>query len=185
MRGDGQVVVVGFNTVKIEVVPVFNYDSAGRWVMPDTHDGGSWKTVNPAAEFTSLNNADAAANNNARVLIQMMKAWRSHCSVPIKSFVLEALVCDFITTYEHRDQGYFYYDWFVRDFLRYLMGKRDGYIIAPSSGELVWLGEDWFSRAQTAYRRAVEACQDEHDDYVILAGGEWQQIFGDRIPMVV
>jgi hypothetical protein len=39
LRGDGQVVVVAFNTLMIEVVPVFNYDGAGRWIMPDTNDG--------------------------------------------------------------------------------------------------------------------------------------------------
>ena len=50
MRGDGQVVVVAFNSLTVEVVPVFNYDGAGLWIMPDTNDGGKWKTVRPAAE---------------------------------------------------------------------------------------------------------------------------------------
>lgn len=182
MRGDGQVVVVAFNTIIIEVVPVFNYDSAGRWLMPDTNDGGRWKFANPAAEFSALDYAESVANRNVRKLIQMMKAWREHCSVPLKSFQFEVLVTEFLTGYGHRDQDYFYYDWFVRDFLLYLIGRRNGSIIAANSGETVWLGEAWLSKAQTAYANAVSACENEKNDYVYLAGEDWQKIFGSRIP---
>lgn len=182
MRGDGQVVVVAFNTLTIELVPVFNYDSAGRWLMPDTNDGGRWKFSNPAAEFSALNYAETLANQNVRKLIQMMKAWKDYCSVPIKSFQLEVLVTEFLTTYAHRNQDYFYYDWFVRDFLLYLIGRRNGYVVAPNSGEMVWLGDAWLSKAETALANAVSACENEHGDYVYLAGEDWQKIFGNRIP---
>lgn len=116
MRGDGQVVVVAFNTLKIEVVPVFKWDDNGAWLMPDTNAGGRWRFVYPAAENASLDNADAAGYNNCRPLIQIMKAWKNHCNVPIKSFHIEQLVATFIRTYLFRDKDYFYYDWFVRDF---------------------------------------------------------------------
>ncbi len=36
MRGDGQVVIVGFNSITVEVVPTFRYDDYGRFYMPDT-----------------------------------------------------------------------------------------------------------------------------------------------------
>ena len=67
MRGDGQVVLVSFNTVEIEVVPVFNYDSAGRWVMPDTHGGGTWKTVNPNEELAAIDRADAVSEVTPKI----------------------------------------------------------------------------------------------------------------------
>lgn len=182
MRGDGQVVVVDFNAITIEVVPVFYFDNAGRWLMPDTHEGGRWKFTNPAAEFSALDFAETLANWNVRKLIQMMKAWKDHCSVPLKSFQLEVLVAEFLTGYAHRDKDYFYYDWFVRDFLFFLISRRNGYIIAPSSGETVWLGEAWLSKAQTAYANAYAACENEKGDYVYLAGEDWRKIFGSRIP---
>lgn len=185
MRGDGQVVVVAFNTLMVEVVPVFDYDSAGTWLMPDTNAGGSWKKSNPRAEIYALDYAESVANRNGRKLIQMMKVWRAHCSVPLKSFQLEVLMTEFLTNYTHREQDFFYYDWFVRDFLRYLIAQRNTYIWAPNSGDLSWLGEDWVSKAETAYVRAVKACDYEQDDFVILAGGEWQKIFGPRIPEYV
>jgi len=185
IRGDGQVVEVAFNSMKIEVVPVFRYDDAGNWVMPDTNLGGSWKIVNPNAEVAALDRADAAGANNARKLVQMMKAWKDHCSVPIKSFQIEVLVGNFISNYAYRDRSFFYYDWFVRDFLGYLMAHRNGYLTAPSSGNSVFLGEAWFGRAQTAYTRAVEACDLEYEDRVALAGDTWQKIFGERVPVSV
>jgi len=183
MRGDGQVVVVGFNTVTIEVVPVFRYDD-DRWVMPDTNNGGGWKNVSPSAEFRMLNSADAASRSNARPLIQIMKAWKYHCSVPIKSFALEILVAEFITEYQFRDQDYFYYDWFVRDFLEFLLNKRNSLVWAPSSADLYNVGDEWVSRAQTAYDRAKKACDFEREDMVVSAGDEWQKIFGPRIPLL-
>ena len=51
MRGDGQVVTVNFNTIAVEVVPVFYYDDSWRFYMPDTNDGGRWKIVDPRAEL--------------------------------------------------------------------------------------------------------------------------------------
>lgn len=182
MRGDGQVVVVAFNTLTIELVPVFNYDSAGRWLMPDTNDGGRWKFSNPAAEIGALNYAETVANQNVRKLIQIIKAWKDYCSVPIKSFQLEVLVTEFLTVYTHLNQDFFYYDWFVRDFLLYLVDRRNGYVIAPNSGETVWLGDAWFSKAETALAIAVSACENEYRDYIYLAGEDWQRIFGTRIP---
>jgi hypothetical protein len=184
-RGDGQVVVVAFNTITVEVVPVFNYDSAGKWLIPDTNGGGSWKFSNPGAEVQALDYAETVANRNVRKLIQMMKVWREHCSVPLKSFQLEVLVTEFLTDYEFLDKDWFYFDWFVRDFLRYLISRKNTYIWAPNSGDLSWLGEDWVSRAETAYGRALKACDYERDDFVTLAGGEWQKIFGSRIPEYV
>jgi hypothetical protein len=182
MRGDGQVVVVAFNTLKIEVVPVFKWDDSGTWLMPDTNNNGSWRMAYPGAEAASLDNADALGSNNARPLIQIIKAWKQHCNVPIKSFHIEQLVANFIQTYQHRDQDYYYYDWFVRDFLYFLLGRRNTTIYAPASNEFVAIGEDWFSRASAAYDRAVKACEYEREDYIMLAGEEWQKIFGARIP---
>lgn len=182
MRGDGQVVIVAFNTITIEVVPVFKWDDTGTWVMPDTNAGGRWRHVYPEAENIGLDEADRIGNRNCRPLIQIIKAWKDYCNVPIKSFHIEQLVAAFIRTYQYRDQDYFYYDWFVRDFLKFLIGQYNGTIYAPASNEMVAIGGEWFSRASAAYDRAVKACEYEREDYIMLAGDEWQKLFGSRIP---
>ncbi len=184
MRGDGQVCVVAFNSITVEVVPVFKYDD-DRWLMPDTHDGGSWKTVNPAAEVASLDYTDLVASSNGRKLIQMMKAWKYHCNVPLKSFILELIVSEFLQGYEYRHRDFFYYDWFVRDFFRHLLSRKNGLIWAPNSETYVSLGDEWESRAISARDRALSACEYEYKDMVVHAGEEWQKVFGDRIQVVV
>lgn len=185
MRGDGQVVEVAFNTVKVEVVPVFRFDHSGGWIMPDTNGGGRWKTVYPHSEVEMLDRAEAAANHNVRPLIHIMKAWRNHCSVPLKSFALESLIAEFLSSYAFRQYDLYWYDWYVRDFLAYLISRQNGYFFAASSRDTIALGNAWLSKAQTAYNNALEACDDERNDYVYSAGVAWQKIFGDRIPVVV
>jgi hypothetical protein len=185
MRGDGQVVTVNFNTIAVEVVPSFRFDDQGRFYMPDTNAGGRWKLVDPAAEIATIQTADAIASGNVRPLAQMLKIWKRECSVPLKSYQIELLVAEFMTTYMFRQYDYFYYDWFVRDFLTFLCGKAWMNLVMPGTSELINLGNDWHSRAISARDRAVNACEYERQDLTILAGEEWQKIFGQRIPIHV
>jgi hypothetical protein len=184
MRGDGQVVIVGFNSIAVEVVPVFAY-SDGAYCMPDANNGGRWKRVDPLAEFSFINAAEQAAFGNVRPVAKMIKTWRRECNVPLKSFQIELLVAEFLSTYQFRNQHYFYYDWFMRDFFFFLCGKAWHTIHMPGTGEAIPLGADWLSRAQSARDRALKACDYERDDLTISAGEEWQKIFGNRIPIHV
>lgn len=45
LRQDGQVVVVGFNTITLEVVPAFRIGD--MFLIPDTNNGGRWKAAEP------------------------------------------------------------------------------------------------------------------------------------------
>ncbi len=181
VRGDGQVVVAGFNTIAVEVVPVFKYDNHGRFVMPDTNNGGRWKVVDPQAELRFIETADVLSYRNTRPMARMMKTWKRNCNVPLKSYQVEMLTAEFMSTYAYRNQDFFYYDWFVRDFLIFLCGKANSYLIIPGTQEALNLGDGWLSRAQTARDRAITACAYERDDFTTLAGEEWQKIFGNRI----
>ncbi|MEN5249907.1 SMODS domain-containing nucleotidyltransferase [Brucella pseudintermedia] len=185
MRGDGQVVIVGFNTITIEVVPAFRYDNHGRFYMPDTNDGGRWKLVDPLAEIAFIDEANRNSYGNVRPMAQMLKTWKRHCNVPLKSYQIELLVSEFMPNYAYRQYDYYYYDWFIRDFFDWLCTKAWTNLSIPGTLELVNLGEAWLSRAQTARDRAIRASEYERDDYTILAGEEWQKIFGDRIPVEV
>jgi hypothetical protein len=49
-------------------------------------------------------------------------------------------------------------------------------------GEVIHLGSEWLSRAETAHRNAVSACEHEHGNYQYLAGAHWQKILGSKIP---
>lgn len=183
VRGDNQVVAIGFNTLTVEVVPAFRYDQAGRFYMPDTTAGGRWRLVDPAATQNEIEVADAISNGNVRPLAMMIKTWKRECNVPIKSYQIELLVARFMSNYEYRQYDYFWYDWFVRDFFIFLCAQTSQELSIPGTGESVNLGDSWHSRAVTARDRALRACGYEHVDRVEEAGEEWQKIFGLRIPI--
>lgn len=184
MRGDGQVVIVQFNTITVEVVPVFDLPG-GQYLMPDTNDGGKWKTVDPAAQIAMIEDIDARTNGNTRALTKMLKMWKREKNVPLKSYAIELLVAEFMSTYQYAQHDYYYYDLFVRDFLKALVTKAGTGLLIPGTGEWVWLGDEWLSRARTALAAAETACEWERLDYDVTAGQEWQTIFGARIPIYV
>lgn len=184
MRGDGQVVVVDFTSISVEIVPVFLLKN-GQYYVCNTSNGGSYMTADPKAEAKRISDIHSDTNNNLRRVIRMLKAWQCYRNVPLKSFYIELLAADFLKTSEWRKQDYFYYDWIMRDFFKYLKTKANGIIIVPGTYEVIHLGDDWLGRCERAYDRSVEACDYEKDNYVALAGEKWQKIFGNQIPFTV
>ncbi len=181
MRADGQVVVVPFTTTPIEVSPGFLCDDDSI-IVCDANDGGRYVTSTARAEAAALVEADARTNGNTRRLARMFKQWQRHCDVPLKSFQIERLVVEFLGMHPNATEDYFYYDFLVRDFFAYLINRSNTYITMPGTGELIWLGSDWLTRAQTASRNALAACGAEKENSKILAGLYWQDIFGPQIP---
>ena len=182
LRGDGQVVVVGFYGMSVEVVPAFA-SLNGQYLICDTHDGGRYKTADPVTEMNYISGCDVTFSGNLRRLIMMMKAWQYHCNVPLKSFCIELAAADFLRQYQWARNSFSYYDWIMRDFLGYLCGRANQFVLVPGTYESIWLGDAWLNRAKTAHSRAVKACHYEVNNYVYPAGEEWQKIFGTQIPL--
>jgi len=157
MSGDGQVVLVGFGTFSVEVVPAFLLTNGRYWIC-NTHDGGSYKETDPWAEVGYIEAVDKANNRNLRALIRMVKAWQACCSVPIKSFQLELLAADFLGKSPWRLNNFFWFDWISRDFFAYLYHRANSFIAVPGTLETIFLGNEWQSRAESAYWRAVICC---------------------------
>jgi hypothetical protein len=181
MRGDGQVVVVPFASQPVEVLPAFKLDNGKYW-MCNTHDGGKYKTIDPDAEIKAVADSDSASNGNTRHLTRMLKKWQENCSIELKSFILELLAIEFISGWEHRGKSSMYYDWMVRDFFKFLVGKVSSYVMVPGSFEIVWLGANWSTKAESAYGRAVKACEYESEKKDFDAYWEWKKILGDEVP---
>ncbi len=183
MSGDGQ--VVNFGSYSVEVVPAFKLTTHGRYWICDTHNGGSYKETAPWEEVNQLKAADSANAHNLRPLIRMLKAWQAWCAVPIKSFHLELVATEFMAQSRWRLNDWFYFDWITRDFFAFLYHRANGFVFVPGTLEAIALGDDWRSRAESAYHRAVKACAHEYDNRVAAAGDEWQKIFGTDIPQVL
>jgi len=184
LRQDRQIVLAGFDGYDVEVVPAFTLNKPGRYWICDTQNGGSYKETAPWDEASFLDNVDTATLNNLRPLIRMLKAWQTECSVPLKSFQLELLAADFLAQSEWRFKDWFYFDWILRDFFNFLRLKAFSTVIVPGTYEIIYLGNDWLSRAETAYARALKACAFEASNQVAEAGEEWMKIFGADVPRV-
>lgn len=185
IRGDGQVVVVGFNSIEIEVVPAFPAQGGG-YLICDTNGGGSWKRVNPVAKIDDLTNADHSFHGNVRKITRILKQWKRHCDVPIKSFHIEVLVREALSKVDYGFRDEFWFDWIVRDVLLHMCGRAGGGFFMPGGyAEWVAFGDDWQSKAWSAYKHAFAACNDERANRNLSAGTEWQKIFGLAIPEMV
>lgn len=184
MRGDGQVVVVRFDKINVEVVPAFATDT-GRYLICDTNAGGRHEEADPETEKNHIATVHTLNNYNLRPIIRMLKAWQAHCNVPLKSFCIELAATDFIQQSPWREKEFFYYDWIMRDFFLYLYSKANQHVFVPGTYEPIFLGDEWQSRAESVYNHALKACEYEHIDWIVLAGEEWRNIFGPQIPSSV
>jgi Second Messenger Oligonucleotide or Dinucleotide Synthetase domain len=179
MRGDGQVVVVPFDSYAVEVVPAFKV--SGQYLICDTNEGGKYKTFDPIAEAHNIDDADRTTNGNVRHLVRMMKRWQNVCFVPLKSFWLELLAVKFLSTWAHKDKSTFYYDWMVRDFFQFLTKQANGYDFVPGTYEIIYFGDAWKSKAESAFSRAEKATDLDYEGSHYLANNEWEKIFGPDI----
>jgi hypothetical protein len=149
VRGDGQVVVIPFNTTPVEVAPGFRCTD-GSIIVCDTNNGGRYVTSTAEAEAYDLHVADTAVNGNARALARMMKRWQREKNIPLKSFQIERLAIEFLRSWAYSKNGLFWYDWMVRDFLAYLVTRAGTNLIMPGTADIIPLGRDWQSRAEAA-----------------------------------
>ena len=103
--------------------------------------------------------------------------------MPLRSFVLELLAIDFLDGWGYAGKSAVYYDWMTRDFFGWLKGRFFPAVKVPGTGETIGLpNNDWKTRVESAYNRAVKACEYEANTRPDWAGEEWQKIFGDFIP---
>lgn len=174
MRGDGQVVVIDFNSIRIEVVPAFHAQGGGV-VTCDSSYGGKWKSIDPNAEIDGLSRADVGRSGNVRKITKLAKQWQRHCNVPIKSFHIEQLVQEAICKMTWGANNEFWFDWIVRDVFLHMYQRAGGGFLMPGPyAEWISFGDAWQSRAWMAYERACKASDYERANMNLSAGTEWQ-----------
>jgi hypothetical protein len=183
MRGDGQVIVIPFNSTPVEVSPAFRCDD-GSILICDANDGGRYKLSTAEFEERDFNQSDIYRRGNTRALSRMLKQWQREHNVPLKSFMIERLAVHFLGQWPHSHQDVFWYDWMIRDFFAWLLRYVNGTLHMPGTRELIPLGDDWQFRAERAYGHALSACENEYGNYGALAGDDWQKIFGTEIPVI-
>jgi hypothetical protein len=184
LRADGQVVIAPFETYSVEVVPAFVLP-ANKYLTANTADGGSWRTSNPVAEYNYLHSSDLASAGKATHLTMMAKAWKHECNVELKSTSIEVLASAFAQVWSYRNHDLYWYDWMIRDFFAFLHKYINGWTSILGTDERIQLGNDWQSKLEAAYARALKACEYEHADQGFAAAHEWRKIFGSQVKVTL
>lgn len=182
IKAFGKVIVVNFSegTHTIELLPAWQMES-GSYRIPNTENGGSWNAWNPVAELSNID-ASSSETKHTRSLIRILKCWVRFCGVPMKSFVVEILVVDYLKQ-KFNNQVNVIYPQLTLGFFEFLKTKKNSAVFSPASSSSISIGEEWFSRAESAYSRAEKAVAFEADGKFRDASLEWQKIFGTDFPV--
>jgi len=180
LKGDGQVVVVGFTDgITFEILPGF-LNTSDSVTFPDSNNGGSWKTCNPQAEMAAFANRNAEANHNLKAIGRMARIWKSYNNVAISGMLIDTLAYQFIDSWGSKDKSYLYHDWLVRDFFLYLSqaDPNQEWWKAPGSGSWVHRIGKFEPSAKSAYNAALDAIAHTAKAHDWAARQAWQLIFG-------
>lgn len=184
VSGDGQVVVIDFsNGIKFEIVPSFKLDD-GKYVYPDTHNGGSWKYMDPKEEMKCFNERNSLSNNNLKRLCRMARAWNSNMNVFMSGILIDTIAYRFMQDYEYADKSYFYYDWLSRDFFKYLYDNADKeYWVKFGDNKHVTKKYSFKSEAKKAYELSLSAIDAYDKGYSYTWHSKWREIYGKKFPI--
>jgi hypothetical protein len=125
MRGDGQVVMVKFaNGHGVEVVPAFELQNGQYWIC-DTHDDGSYKTIDPKAEIAAIEASDVSSSRTTRELVKMLKRWQRECNVGdyLKSFQIELVAIEYLKTIGYSLWSRALYDYVARTLAKCVLSE--------------------------------------------------------------
>lgn len=177
---DTLVVVVQYQSFKIEVQPVFE-DSQGHYIYPYTKNGGSWRTTKPRPELTATSQTDIDKNGNLRRLAKMSRAWKNKHGVAMGGLLLDTLAYNFLRSTSDFDTTRFRScGRMMRDFLQYLADQpaQDRYA-ALGSGQHVKVHKKFQRKAKKGLEFAVKAV-DAGDG--AQANAHWRKLLGRGFP---
>jgi len=181
IRGDGQVVVIGFNNYTVELVPGF-VQKDKTFKYPDTHDGGKWKVTDPLHEQLACFEANEKSNYIYFDFCHIIRAWKNQQGLKFGGLLIDTLVYNYF-----EDEGYLKeknYD----DYLDILLGlfdylksrdKEQKYWYAPGSNQHVYnSGKGAFvNAARKASTKITDAIDNFKDINVCL-----RELLGSSFP---
>lgn len=180
---DGIIVQVKFSDgITFEVVPVFEVNSAFR--HPVASNGGSWKIFDPMSEIVAIKTLDDKLNGNLKLLCKMARAWINWKSVSMGGLLADTLAYNFIKDYTYKDKSFSHYDYYTRDFLKYLAGQdpNQNYWLAPGSNQYVYRSGNFEYKSKQCYNIALEAIKHEEANQEWSANQKWRDIYGYSFP---
>ncbi len=184
LKADGQIISVPFTDgINFEVLPAFINKDGSSYTFANSNNGGSWKTTDPRAEIAAIQSMNTQCNSNLKRLCKMARAWRDANNVDISGILLDILSYNFISTWEHRDKSYMYYDWMTRDFLKYVSEQPTTQHLWQVMGSNRYIScyGSFQAKAKASYKTALTAIDDE-TLCPSAANSEWREIYGSKFP---
>ena len=147
-------------------------------------NGGSWKIFDPLSEIAAIKTLDDKLNGNLKLLCKMARAWINWKSIPMGGLLADTLSFNFIKDYSYRDRSFLYYDYYTRDFLKYLSGQdaNQNYWLAPGSNQYVYRGGNFEYKSKQCHNIALEAITYEEAKQDWAANQKWRDIYGYSFP---
>ncbi len=184
ISGDGQIVALQFqDEIGFEIVPAFE-NKDGSFTYPDTNNGGSWKNTNPRAEIDAINGLDKECNGSVKIFAQMIREWKYTNNVDIPGILIDIFVYNFIKNYKYRDKSFLYFDYYTRDFFKYISDipttQRNFQIMG--SGKYITFDGSFQYKAKQAYNKALQAIEYDNQNHEVSSSiHKWREIYGNRI----
>jgi hypothetical protein len=181
IKGDGQVVVVNFTNVIVEICPA-NLQNDNTYKYPDSNDGGSWKITKPRQEITEINSYNQTTNSNLKNLCKMTRDWKNKNGVKMGGLLIDTFCYNFLKENEdYHSTTFSNYDELVKDLFKYIseLSKEQKFWYAPGSNQKVYKKSNFHSKAKKAFNNAEEAI-DKKDNKTVYA--IWRKIFGNKFP---
>jgi hypothetical protein len=180
IRGDAHVVVIPFSGGhNVELLPAWR-TTTGKYLVPDSHDGGIWRLVDQTAEMVNVDASNILSDGASRDLIMMLKVWQHECTVPIKSLALELHVVDLLSDAGAIGGNYSRYPELLQGCFAQLTKSAGRVDQMPGTGEPFEFGDVWASKADSAAQRAARACDHEAAGNERAAAVEWKKVFGPQ-----
>lgn len=183
VRGDGQVVVVRFESLNkiVEVCPVFEKTN-GSFLYPDSNNGGSWKTTDPLPEIKEANSFNTTTNSNFSYVCQLIRAWKNNIGFKFGGLLIDTLVHKFFNQHSKYYTATFsdYLD-LLKGLFKYLkdLNEEQAYWFALGSNQRVYNKKCQFvKKAKKVYNKIKDLNEDSNDLYETL-----QEVFGQSFPI--
>jgi hypothetical protein len=183
IKGDGQVVVINFKSLRVEVLPCFR-QADDSYLHPDTHDGGTWEYTNPRPEIAAVIELDKVSNGCYRDLCRMTRAWKNNVGLNIGGWLIDTLCYRLITSNEkYNSYGFEDYGRLCLDLFCFMsnLDESQEYWMSPGSNQRVYKKANFIPKAKKAFNKASEAIA---ADSAESATKMWSDIFGKKFPLI-
>ncbi|WP_413206425.1 hypothetical protein [Rhodospirillum sp. A1_3_36] len=175
--------------LRFALIPTVNESRkgmGGRRVIPGRSTSGAsrWIPWDPLAEAAALRVLGMVHGERPRMLLAILKAWRSHNRVPLSGYALDVLVQAFfqdragavVLGGRAKPQDLF------ESFMAWGRNATPGGFPLPGGGRSLSVGDGWHGQAASAYWLAVQTRQLCAKGDVPGAASIWRTLLGEAFP---